>query len=197
MVCNALERHIEAGKGSRTAIAREGESGERKTLSYSELDREVSGFGAVLGYLGIQQGDRVAIYMPRIPEQVVAMLACAKIGAVHIVIFGGLSTEALRSRIVDCGARLLITADGGFQNGKTIELKSISDRALEGTVSVEHVVVVRRTRETIDWEEGRDHWWHELMESEVAKEGCPTVHLDAEHPFFIIYTSGSTGIPKG
>ena len=197
MVCNALERHIEAGKGRHTAIAWEGESGERKTLSYSELDREVSGFGAVLGDLGIRQGDRVAIYMPRIPEQVVAMLACAKIGAVHTVIFGGLATEALHSRIVDSGARLLVTADGGFQNGKTIELKSISDRALKGTDCVEHVVVVRRTGESVDWVAGRDHWWHELMASDVAKKACPSVHLDAEHPFFIIYTSGSTGIPKG
>lgn len=197
MVCNAIERHISAGKGNRAAIVWEGEPGEHRTLSYAELDQSVSSFGAVLQSLGIRQKDRVAIYMPRVPEQMVAMLACAKIGAVHTVIYGGLSVEALRSRVVDSGARLVVTADGGFFNGKTIELKSIADHAVEGISSVEHVVVLRRTGKGVDWIHGRDHWWHELMAGEAAKRGSSSAHLDAEHPFFIIYTSGSTGAPKG
>jgi acetyl-CoA synthetase len=197
VILNAIDRHVAAGRGDHTAIIWESESGDQRRLTYAELDREVCKFSNVLKSFGIAKGDRVVIYMPRIPEQAVAMFACAKIGAVHTVVYGGLSEEALNSRIVDAGARLLITADGGYLNNKIIELKAIADASVGNAPTIETVIVVRRTGHPIRWSDTRDHWWHDLMSSDVASEVCATEPLDAEHPFFIIYTSGSTGAPKG
>jgi acetyl-CoA synthetase len=197
VILNAVDRHVAAGRGDHTAIIWESESGDQRRLTYAELDREVCKFSNVLKSFGIGKGDRVVIYMPRIPEQAVAMFACAKIGAIHTVVYGGLSEEALHSRIIDAGARLVITTDGGYLNNKIIELKTIADASVRNAPTVETVIVVRRTGHPISWNDTRDHWWHELMKSEVAGETCPTEPLDAEHPFFIIYTSGSTGPPKG
>jgi acetyl-CoA synthetase len=197
VILNAIDRHLAAGRGDHTAIIWESESGDQRRLTYGDLDREVSRFANVLKSLGIRKGDRVVIYMPRIPEQAVAMFACAKIGAVHTVVYGGLSVEALHSRIIDAGARLLITADGGYLNNKIIELKKIADAALQDAPSVENTIVVRRTGHRIEWVQTRDQWWHDLMSSDAAADTCATEPLDAEDPFFIIYTSGSTGAPKG
>jgi acetyl-CoA synthetase len=197
VILNTIDRYVAAGRGSHAAIIWESESGEQRRLTYADLDREVCKFSNVLKSFGIEKGDRVVIYMPRIPEQAVAMFACAKIGAVHTVVYGGLSEEALHSRIVDAGARLLITADGGYLNNKIIELKTIADASISNAPTIETVIVVRRTGHSIRWNDARDHWWHDLMSSDVAGETCATEPLEAEHPFFIIYTSGSTGAPKG
>jgi len=197
VILNAIDRYALGQRRNHAAIVWESESGEQRKLTYGELDREVSKFANVLKSLGISKGDRIVIYMPRIPEQAIAMFACAKIGAVHTVVYGGLSVDALHSRIIDAGARLLITADGGYLNNKIIELKAIADAAIQNAATIENMIVVRRTGRTIDWTNSRDRWWHDLMESEVANEFCPTEPLDAEDPFFIIYTSGSTGAPKG
>ncbi|CAN5771938.1 acetate--CoA ligase [soil metagenome] len=197
VVLNAIDRHVAGSRRDHAAIIWESESGEQRRLTYGDLDRDVCRFANVLKSFGVTKGDRVVIYMPRIPEQAVAMFACAKIGAVHTVVYGGLSVEALRSRIIDAGARLLITADGGYLNNKIIELKAIADAAVQDTPTVEQTVVVRRTGHPVGWVASRDNWWHDLMASEVANEACPTEPLDAEDPFFIIYTSGSTGAPKG
>lgn len=197
VILNAIDRHAGGPRRDHTAIIWESESGDRRRLTYGDLDRDVSRFANVLKSFGIGKGDRVVIYMPRIPEQAVAMFACAKIGAVHTVVYGGLSVEALHSRIIDAGARLLITADGGYLNNKIIELKAIADAAVQDAPTIEQTIVVRRTGRPVAWAGSRDNWWHDLMGSDVAKEDCPTEPLDAEDPFFIIYTSGSTGAPKG
>ncbi len=195
MILNCLDRHIDEGRGDKLALIYEDEAGGVRTFTFKQLSLEVNKFANVLKSLGIQKGDRVGVYMGRSPEQVIAMMACAKIGAVHNVVYGGLSVEALQSRLEDCGAKLLVVADGGQLNGKIVKLKDIADEAVERTPSIEHCVVVKRTAQPIGWKEGRDLWWSDLMQN--ASDVCATEPLDAEDPFFIIYTSGSTGRPKG
>jgi acetyl-CoA synthetase len=195
---NCLDRHLEeenSWRKNKAAIIWEGEPGDSRVLTYRELHREVCKFANVLKGLGVKRGDRIAIYMPMVPELAIAMLACARIGAPHSIVFGGFSAEALRDRIVDAGAKLVITADGGFRKGAAFPLKVAVDEALEGTPDVAHVVVVRRTGEPTAMRKGRDQWWHDLMEG--ASPRCAAAKLDAEHPLFILYTSGTTGKPKG
>jgi acetyl-CoA synthetase len=189
---NCLDRHVSTWRKNKAAIIWEGEPGETRTLTYQELLREVGRFANVLKALGVRKGDRVGIYMPMIPEAAIAMLACARIGATHSVVFGGFSSEAVRDRMNDAGAKLIITADGGYRRGAVVPLKVNVDGALKGTTTVEQVVVVRRTGEAVPFKAGRDHWWHELMAA--ASPVCPAEPVDSEHPLFILYTSGS---PKG
>jgi acetyl-CoA synthetase len=192
---NCLDRHVEAGLGDRVAYHFEGEPGDSRSITYAELTAEVKRAANVLEGLGVTKGDRVAIYMPHIPEAVVAMLACARIGAVHSVVFGGFSPDSLRSRIDDAEAKLVITADGGYRKGKVFALKPTVDQAVEGAASVEHVLVVKRGGNDVAWSDGRDLWWHDEMakaEPEHEAQG-----FEAEHPLFILYTSGTTGKPKG
>jgi acetyl-CoA synthetase len=192
---NCVDRHVEAGHGDRVAIHFEGEPGDTRTLTYADLQSEVRRAANVLTALGVATGDRVAIYLPMIPEVVIAMLACARIGAPHSVVFGGFSAEALRSRIEDAEAKLVITADGGYRRGAPSALKPAVDQAVQSTPSVHSVLVVRRTGQEVAWTEGRDHWWHDAVGS-ASPEHTPQP-MDAEHPLFILYTSGTTGKPKG
>jgi acetyl-CoA synthetase len=192
---NCLDRHLRGSTKNKAAIIWEGEPGETRTLTYQELLREVGKFANVLKALGVHKGDRVGIYLPMIPEAAVAMLACARIGATHTVVFGGFSSEAVRDRMNDAEAKLIITADGGYRRGQVVPLKVNVDGALKGTKTVQHVVVVRRTGAPVPFQAGRDHWWHELMAA--ASPVCPAEPLEAEHPLFILYTSGTTGKPKG
>jgi acetyl-CoA synthetase len=192
---NCLDRHVATWRRNKAAILWEGEPGETRTLTYHELLREVCRFANVLKGLGVQPGDRVGIYLPMIPEAAVAMLACARIGATHSVVFGGFSAEALRDRMNDAQARLVVTADGAYRRGTVVRLKAAVDAALQDAPSVTHTVVVRRTGESVAMQAGRDHWWHERMEAASAE--CAPTPLDAEHPLFILYTSGTTGKPKG
>jgi acetyl-CoA synthetase len=191
---NCLDRHLET-RGGKVALLWEGEPGEERRLTYRELHAEVCRFANALKGLGVAAGDRVAIYMPMIPEAAVAMLACTRIGAPHTVVFGGFSAEALRDRINDCGAKLCVTADGGYRRGKIIPLKENVDAALKETPTIEACVVVRRTEQPVPMQGGRDVWWHDLMAT--ASADCPPAALPAEHPLFILYTSGTTGKPKG
>ena len=191
---NCLDRHLET-RGDKIALVWEGEPGDVRRITYRELHAEVSSFANVLKGLGIVAGDRVTIYLPMIPEAVVAMLACARIGATHSVIFGGFSAGALSDRINDCASKLLITADGSYRRGAIVPLKQNCDEALETTPTIEHVIIVKRTAHDIAWNESRDHWYHDLMAD--ASSDCPAAELDSEHPLFILYTSGSTGKPKG
>ena len=195
---NCLDRHLEgpnAWRRNKAAILWEGEPGDTRVITYGQLHREVCQFANVLKSLGVTKGDRVAIYLPMIPEAAVAMLACTRIGATHSVVFGGFSAESLRDRIQDASARVVVTADGGYRRGAATPLKPAVDEAVAGADCVEHVVVVRRTGEPTQMTAGRDHWWDEQMAG--ASANCPPAKLDAEHPLFILYTSGTTGKPKG
>ena len=192
---NCADRHVEAGNGDRVAIHFEGEGGDTRTITYADLTREVKRTANALESLGVEVGDRVAIYMPMIPETVFTMLACARIGAPHSVVFGGFSADALRSRIEDAEAKVVVTTDGQFRRGKPAPLKDAVDAALEGGSTVEKVLVVRRTEGEVTWHEGRDVWWHDVVEA-ASDEHEARPH-DSEHPLFILYTSGTTGKPKG
>jgi acetyl-CoA synthetase len=196
---NCLDRHVESGLGEKVAFYFEGEPGDRRTITYSELLDEVGRCANALRALGIERGDRVAIYMPMIPELPVAMLACARIGAPHSVVFSEFSADALRVRIKDAGARLLVTADGGWRRGRAVELKHNADQALSrGTGSIENVIVVRRLGDAVDevnMQQGRDHWWHELVGDQDPHS--PLEAMDAEDLLFVLYTSGATSSPKG
>ncbi|WP_312204572.1 AMP-binding protein, partial [Mixta calida] len=197
LAANCLDRHLHE-RGDHPAIIWEGDdASESKTLTYRQLHREVCRFANVLKELEIKKGDVVAIYMPMVPEAAVAMLACARIGAVHSVIFGGFSPEAVAGRIIDSSAKLVVTADEGIRAGRTIPLKKNVDEALKnpGVTSVEHVVVLKRTGNEIAWQNGRDSWWHERMNSACSHH--QPEEMNAEDPLFILYTSGSTGKPKG
>ena len=192
---NCLDRHVNAGKGEKVAFHWEGEPGDTRTVTYSQLLDEVQRFANVLKSLGVVKGDRVNIYLPMIPEAAIAMLACARIGAAHSVVFGGFSAQALADRINDAQAKVLITADGGWRRGEVFPLKSQADEALKSTPSIEHVVVVRRGNNPVEMKSGRDHWYHEEMAS--ADPSCPAEPMDAEQLLFLLYTSGTTGKPKG
>jgi len=193
---NCLDRHLTTWRKNKAAIIWEGEPyGQRTILTYRELHRQVSKFANVLKELGAKAGDRVAIYMPMVPELAIAMLACARIGAPHSIIFGGFSATAIVDRVNDAGATIVITADGGYRRGAVVELKKAVDEALAKCPTVRKVVVVERTKTPVKMVHGRDVFWHEAMES--ASDVCPAEALDAEHPLYILYTSGSTGKPKG
>ncbi len=195
---NCLDRHVRSAHRNKAAIVWEGEPGDRRTLTYFDLHQQVCQFANVLKSLGVRKGDRVALYLPLIPELAMAMLACARIGAVHSVVFGGFSAEALRDRINDAQATLLVTADGGYRRGHIVPLKQMADEALRDTPSIRNVVVVQRNTGQplpMHFKDGRDHWYHALMED--ASTECPAEPMDAEDMLYILYTSGTTGKPKG
>lgn len=194
---NCLDRHLQGAQRHKAALIWEGENGEVRTYTYAQLHRDVSVFANALQHQGVHKGDRVAIYMPMVPEAVVAMLACARLGAIHTVVFGGFSAEALKDRLEDTAAMLLITADGAWRAGKNVPLKHHADQALlrEHEHSVKRVIVLRRTGTEIDMQEGRDIWWEEAIQGQSSH--CPALPMSAEDPLFILYTSGSTGKPKG
>ncbi|HVN32869.1 MAG TPA: acetate--CoA ligase [Thermoanaerobaculaceae bacterium] len=200
IVHNALDRHLTTPTRNKLAWIWVGENGDLRTFSYFALAREVCRFANVLKSMGVNKGDRVTIYLPRIPELPISMLACAKIGAVHSVVYGGFSVEALHGRIEDSESRVLVTADGGYMRGKAINLKAIADEALQRAGTVEHVIVVRRTKEKVNMEVGRDYYYDELMALPMSRAGtngrCPTEVMDAEDPLFLLYNSGTTGRPK-
>jgi acetyl-CoA synthetase len=195
---NCVDRHVERGLGDKVAYHWIGEPGDTRTITYADLQREVSKTANALRELGVQTGERVAIYMPMIPELPIAMLACARIGAPHTVVFGGFSAEALSGRINDAEAKVLITADGGWRRGKAVNLKAAADEALQSTPTIEHALVVRRVGDAggaCPMQDGRDVWWHEIVERQ--SEDCAPVPLDSEHMLYLLYTSGTTAKPKG
>ena len=192
---NCLDRHVLAGQGDKVAIHFEGEPGDTRALTYTQLLDETQRFANVLKGLGVQKGDRVNIYLPMIPEAAIAMLACARIGAAHSVVFGGFSSQSLSDRINDAEAKVLITADGGYRRGEVFPLKAAADEALESTPTITGVVVVKRGGNEVTMVEGRDHWYHDLMAT--ASPDCPAEPMDSEHLLFLLYTSGTTGKPKG
>jgi acetyl-CoA synthetase len=195
---NCLDRHLRNGKKDKAALIWEGEpNGQNRIYTYQELHREVCKFANVLKKKGLKKGDRVALYMPMVPELPIAMLACARIGVIHSVVFGGFSAESLRDRILDCGAKLVVTTDGGFRGGKVINLKENVDFALRECPSVEACIVYKRSHTDIHMEKGRDSWWEEEMAAKDIPSECEPEEMDAEDPLFILYTSGSTGKPKG
>jgi acetyl-CoA synthetase len=190
-----LDRHVATWRKNKAAIIWEGEPGDTRVLTYQDLHREVCKFANVLKQLGVQTGDRVTLYMPMIPELAIAMLACARIGATHSIIFGGFSADAVADRNNDCQSKVIVTADGGWRRGKEVELKKAVDESLKKSASVKKMVVVRRTGTPVNMVPDRDYWWHDLMDKVDAD--CDAVSVDSEHPLFILYTSGSTGKPKG
>jgi len=197
IVHNAIDRHLKTHRKNQLALIWESEDGKiERTFSYYSMNREVSRMANIIKSMGIQKGERVTIYMGRIPEIVFAMLACAKIGAIHSVVFGGFSVDSLQGRIDDSQSKLVITCDGSYQNGKIVELKNIVDEAIKKCPSVENMIVVKRTGQPVNMEAGRDHWYHDMCALPVANGKCATEVLDAEDPLFILYTSGSTGKPK-
>ena len=197
IVHNAIDRHLKTHRKNQLALIWESEDGKlERTFSYYSMNREVSRMANIIKSMGIQKGERVTIYMGRVPEIVFAMLACAKIGAIHSVVFGGFSVDSLQGRIDDSQSKLVITCDGSYQNGKIVELKNIVDESIKRCPSVENVIVVKRTGQPVNMEAGRDHWYHDLCSLPVSNGKCATEVLDAEDPLFILYTSGSTGKPK-
>src|SRR5437870_2708565 len=193
---NCLDRHLDGPRKNKAAIIWEGEPGDSRVLRYQDLHREVCQFANVLKKLGIKSGDKVTLYMPMVPELAIAMLACARIGAPHSVVFGGFSADALRDRINDCQSKLLVTADGGYRRGTVIGLKKIADEALPGTTTVQKVVVFKRLPSSdATMQEGRDVWWHDVVKEQPGD--CPAEPLDSEDMLYLLYTSGTTGKPKG
>ncbi|MEP6963452.1 MAG: AMP-binding protein, partial [Acidobacteriota bacterium] len=197
---NCLDRHLDGPRKNKVAILwegepQEGQKNEQRAITYQELHRLVVRFASVLQSRGYKAGDRAILYMPMIPELPVAMLACTRLGIVHSVVFGGFSAEALKARIQDLGAVLVITADGGYRRGKEIKLKPAVDEALTDCPEVRDCIVYQRTGSDTPMQKGRDLWWHDL--DETATENCPAVPLDSEHPLYVLYTSGTTGKPKG
>jgi acetyl-CoA synthetase len=192
---NCIDRHVENGLGSKVAYYWEGEPGDTRTLTYADLQREVSKCANALKAMGVKTGDRVGIYMPMIPELPIAMLACARIGAPHVVVFGGFSSDALEGRMIDSEAVAMITADGGWRNGKVLDLKSAVDVAVGNAPTIKSVLVVKRTGHEVPMTEGRDHWWHELVDSQ--SDSCDPVPVDSEHLLYLLHTSGTTAKPKG